>query len=87
MKIWSVIRVSDQIKTDTISENEFLGFIEYCFSLSFFSFLVLVQIERAGSKALFAVVTEISDSVLRGAETNGFNGMVMHDFIVNCVLI
>ncbi|KAJ4788105.1 hypothetical protein LUZ62_039351 [Rhynchospora pubera] len=33
-------------------------------------------IERAGSKALFAAVTEISDNVLRGAETNGFNGMV-----------
>ncbi|KAJ3674403.1 hypothetical protein LUZ60_005019 [Juncus effusus] len=33
-------------------------------------------IKRAGSKALFAVVTEISDNVLRGAETNGFNGMM-----------
>jgi hypothetical protein len=56
--------------------------VEYYFILSFFSILVLVQIERAGSKALFAVVTEISDSVLRGAETNGFNGMVLHIFVV-----
>lgn len=45
--------------------------------LYFFIFL-LIQIERAGSKALFAVITEISDSVLRGAETNGFNGMVIY---------
>ncbi|KAJ0963386.1 hypothetical protein J5N97_028508 [Dioscorea zingiberensis] len=30
----------------------------------------------AGSNALFAAITEISDSVLSGAETNGFNGMV-----------
>ncbi|XP_038970270.1 uncharacterized protein LOC103709193 isoform X2 [Phoenix dactylifera] len=33
-------------------------------------------IKMAGSNALFAAVTEISDSVLRGAETNGFSGMV-----------
>ncbi|XP_068653783.1 uncharacterized protein [Aristolochia californica] len=30
----------------------------------------------AGSNVLFAAITEISDSVLRGAETNGFNGMI-----------
>ncbi|KAG1347955.1 hypothetical protein COCNU_06G017840 [Cocos nucifera] len=33
-------------------------------------------IKMAGSNVLFAAVTEISDSVLRGAETNGFSGMV-----------
>uniref|UniRef100_A0A2P2MKG7 Uncharacterized protein LOC105639629 n=1 Tax=Rhizophora mucronata TaxID=61149 RepID=A0A2P2MKG7_RHIMU len=30
----------------------------------------------AGSNVLFAAVTEISDSVLKGAETSGFDGMV-----------
>ncbi|XP_042507839.1 uncharacterized protein LOC122083951 isoform X1 [Macadamia integrifolia] len=30
----------------------------------------------AGSNVLFAVVTEMSDSVLKGAEASGFNGMV-----------
>eukprot|EP00268_Persea_americana_P036762 TRINITY_DN3627_c0_g1_i6.p1 TRINITY_DN3627_c0_g1~~TRINITY_DN3627_c0_g1_i6.p1 ORF type:complete len:286 (+),score=36.22 TRINITY_DN3627_c0_g1_i6:363-1220(+) len=30
----------------------------------------------AGSKVVFIVVTEISDNVLQGAETRGFNGMV-----------
>ncbi|CBI18854.3 unnamed protein product, partial [Vitis vinifera] len=33
-------------------------------------------LRTAGSNVLFAVVTEISDSVLKGAETSGFNGMV-----------
>uniref|UniRef100_K3Z322 Vacuolar protein sorting-associated protein 13 VPS13 adaptor binding domain-containing protein n=1 Tax=Setaria italica TaxID=4555 RepID=K3Z322_SETIT len=33
-------------------------------------------VKTAGSNALFAAVTEISDSVVRGAETNGLNGMV-----------
>ncbi|KAG9440811.1 hypothetical protein H6P81_020976 [Aristolochia fimbriata] len=33
----------------------------------------------AGSNVLFAAITEISDSVLRGAETSGLNGMV-HGF-------
>nr|XP_010908092.2 uncharacterized protein LOC105034577 isoform X2 [Elaeis guineensis] len=33
-------------------------------------------IKTAGSNVLFAAVTEISDSVLRGAEINGFSGMV-----------
>ncbi|KAH7673564.1 Vacuolar protein sorting-associated protein 13 [Dioscorea alata] len=32
--------------------------------------------KMAGSNALFAALTEISDNVLSGAETNGFNGMV-----------
>nr|XP_027078658.1 uncharacterized protein LOC113701943 [Coffea arabica] len=30
----------------------------------------------AGSNILFAAVTEVSDSVLKGAETSGFNGMM-----------
>ncbi|KAI7740514.1 hypothetical protein M8C21_024426 [Ambrosia artemisiifolia] len=32
-------------------------------------------LKTAGSNILFAAVTEVSDSVLKGAETNGFNGM------------
>ncbi|XP_030975280.1 uncharacterized protein LOC115995020 isoform X2 [Quercus lobata] len=33
-------------------------------------------LRKAGSNVLFAAVTEISDSVLKGAEASGFNGMV-----------
>ncbi|KAG8384490.1 hypothetical protein BUALT_Bualt04G0123100 [Buddleja alternifolia] len=33
-------------------------------------------LKTAGSNILFAAVTEVSDSVLRGAETSGLNGMV-----------
>ncbi|XP_052287194.1 uncharacterized protein LOC102617616 isoform X2 [Citrus sinensis] len=33
-------------------------------------------LKTAGSNVLFAAVTEISDSVLRGAETSGFDGLV-----------
>lgn len=33
-------------------------------------------LRTAGSNVLFAAVTEISDSVLKGAETSGFNGLV-----------
>ncbi|KAL3616453.1 hypothetical protein CASFOL_039843 [Castilleja foliolosa] len=33
-------------------------------------------LQKAGSNILFAAVTEVSDSVLKGAETKGFNGMV-----------
>ncbi|KQJ86021.1 uncharacterized protein LOC100840359 isoform X2 [Brachypodium distachyon] len=33
-------------------------------------------VKTASSNALFAAVTEISDSVVRGAETDGLNGMV-----------
>ncbi|KAK9285530.1 hypothetical protein L1049_024725 [Liquidambar formosana] len=33
-------------------------------------------LRTAGSNVLFAAVTQISDSVLKGAETSGFNGMV-----------
>lgn len=35
-----------------------------------------LQLKTAGSNVLFAAVTEVSDSILRGAETNGFNGVV-----------
>lgn len=33
-------------------------------------------LRTAGSNVLFAAVTEISDSILRGAETSGFDGMI-----------
>ncbi|KAK4778297.1 hypothetical protein SAY87_018484 [Trapa incisa] len=33
-------------------------------------------LRSAGSNVLFAAVTEVSDSVLKGAETSGFDGMV-----------
>ncbi|KAH7673565.1 Vacuolar protein sorting-associated protein 13 [Dioscorea alata] len=33
-------------------------------------------VRTAGSNAMFAALTEISDNVLSGAETNGLNGMV-----------
>lgn len=36
------------------------------------------QLRSAGSNIAFAVVAEISDSVLKGAEANGFNGLVMN---------
>lgn len=36
-----------------------------------------VQLKAAGSNILFAAATEISDSILKGAETSGFNGMVL----------
>jgi len=39
--------------------------------------LGLLQVKTASSNALFAAITEISDSVVRGAETNGLNGMVL----------
>ncbi|ERN17671.1 hypothetical protein AMTR_s00059p00194330 [Amborella trichopoda] len=34
-------------------------------------------VKKAGSHLLFAAITEISDSVLKGAEASGFNGMVI----------
>ncbi|RDY14116.1 hypothetical protein CR513_00866, partial [Mucuna pruriens] len=34
------------------------------------------QLRSAGSNIAFAAVAEISDSILRGAEANGFNGLV-----------
>ena len=39
--------------------------------------IVLLQLRTVGSNMLFAAVTEISDSILRGAETSGFDGMVL----------
>ncbi|XP_031479491.1 uncharacterized protein LOC116250167 isoform X3 [Nymphaea colorata] len=45
-------------------------------------------LRRAGSNILFAAITEISDSVLRGAETSGFSGMVkgFHQGILNIAM-
>lgn len=39
--------------------------------------LFMMQMKKAGSSVLFAAITEISDSILRGAETDGFNGLVL----------
>lgn len=36
------------------------------------------QLRSAGSNIAFAAVAEISDSVLKGAEANGFDGLVQH---------
>ncbi|KAJ7546345.1 hypothetical protein O6H91_08G036400 [Diphasiastrum complanatum] len=33
-------------------------------------------VRKAGSNLMFAVVTEVSDNILKGAETGGFDGMV-----------
>ena len=41
-------------------------------------FLTGQQLRSAGSNIAFAAVAEISDSVLKGAEANGFNGLVMN---------
>ncbi|XP_048138871.1 uncharacterized protein LOC115740159 isoform X2 [Rhodamnia argentea] len=45
-------------------------------------------LRTAGSNVLFAAVTEISDSVLRGAETSGFDGMIkgFHQGILNLAM-
>lgn len=37
--------------------------------------------KTAGSNVLFAAVTEISDSVLKGAEASGLKGMVSNLFL------
>ena len=37
---------------------------------------MVLQLRTVGSNVLFAAATEISDSVLKEAETNGFDGMV-----------
>lgn len=36
------------------------------------------QLKSAGSNIAFAAVAEISDSILKGAEANGFDGLVEH---------
>lgn len=36
------------------------------------------QLKSAGSNIAFAAVAEISDSILRGAEANGFDGLVQN---------
>ncbi|CAA6663054.1 unnamed protein product [Spirodela intermedia] len=38
--------------------------------------LFIIQMKKAGSSVLFAAITEISDSILKGAEADGFNGLV-----------
>lgn len=44
-----------------------------------------LQLKTAGSNVLFAAVTEISDSVLRGAETSGFDGLVQTLMLYLCI--
>lgn len=41
-----------------------------------------MQFKSAGSNILFAAVTEISDSVLKGAEASGLNGMVRTSYLI-----
>lgn len=38
--------------------------------------MMALQLRTAGSNVLFAAIAEISDSVLKGAETSGFDGLV-----------
>ena len=45
--------------------------------------LFFLQLKNAGSNILFAAVTEVSDSVLKGAESSGFSGMVITAFSVS----
>ena len=42
--------------------------------------MMVLQLRTVGSNMVFAAATEISDSVLKGAETNGFDGMVSNIF-------
>lgn len=37
---------------------------------------MVLQLRTVGSNVLFVAATQISDSVLKEAETNGFDGMV-----------
>jgi hypothetical protein len=39
-------------------------------------FVMALQLKSAGSNIAFAAVAEISDSILRGAEANGLDGLV-----------
>lgn len=41
-------------------------------------FMAAMQLRSAGSNVVFAAVAEISDSILKGAEANGFNGLVQN---------
>jgi len=51
-------------------------------------FTTTQQLRSAGSNIAFAAVAEISDSVLKGAEANGFNGLVKnYHLLVNLVTI
>lgn len=51
--------------------------------------MAALQLRTAGSNVLFAAVTEISDSVLRGAETSGFDGLVQVNspFLIAYIII
>lgn len=46
-----------------------------------------MQLKSAGSNILFAAVTEISDSVLKGAEASGLNGMVRTSDLIACQIL
>ena len=45
-------------------------------------FMAAQQLRSAGSNVAFAAVAEISDSVLKGAEANGFNGLVQNYHLI-----
>jgi len=54
----------------------------------FNQFTTTQQLRSAGSNIAFAAVAEITDSVLKGAEANGFNGLVKNcHLFVNLVTI
>lgn len=44
-------------------------------------FVMAPQLKSAGSNIAFAAVAEISDSILRGAEANGFDGLVQNQHL------
>lgn len=43
---------------------------------------MFLQVKSAGSNIIFAVVTEVSDSVLKGAETSGLDGLVWFHVLI-----
>lgn len=68
--------------------HEYFRTLKYC--EQFLRQIILcyfLQIRIAGSNAIFAAVTEISDSILKGAEANGFNGMVNFNSTNNSCLL
>lgn len=65
--IWKKLYVLPFAVIDKVSVTLTRG-INYMFAL---------QLKTVGSNVLFAAVTEISDSVLKGAEASGFDGMVL----------
>lgn len=60
--------IFNQLKKD-IGKKEFSGTNRYLGDLGH-------TIKTAGSNVLFEAVREVSDNVMKGAETSGFNGMV-----------